>query len=286
MAPRRTAGSVGSVCKGLVVLIGATGCLAAAAYAASHAVRGQGLQDPAQARRLIDPERRRGVGALVALGRGPRGGRLGAMASGAAPPAPLLTRHPAKASLSTTAAFRLQSDGSGMRLVCRLDRGRWRPCGLVVAYQGLARGRHRFRVRALDRLGRSSRTTRFAWEIADPAEFSIAPASSALAPLDPGAAPSEIPLLLTNPNRRAIYVTEVSVAVTESPPGCDAATNLSLIPAGASVDAPLRIPAHATVGLPAPGVSAPAIQLRDLPVDQDACKGASFALAFHGSARG
>jgi hypothetical protein len=40
------------------------------------------------------------------------------------------------------------------------------------------------------------------------------------------------------------------------------------------------------VTLPAPGVSPPAIQLRDLPFNQDACQGARFPLAFSGEARG
>jgi hypothetical protein len=38
--------------------------------------------------------------------------------------------------------------------------------------------------------------------------------------------------------------------------------------------------------LPAVGVAAPTIQLRDLPVNQDACQSASFPLSFSGSARG
>ncbi len=62
--------------------------------------------------------------------------------------------------------------------------------------------------------------------------------------------------------------------------------NLALSGSSASSSAPLMIPARGWVSLPAPGVSAPAIRLLDLPINQDACKNAQFTLAFHGSAHG
>ena len=46
------------------------------------------------------------------------------------------------------------------------------------------------------------------------------------------------------------------------------------------------MPAGGSFRLPAQGVTTPSIQLRDLPVNQDACKNARFALEFTGSARG
>lgn len=285
--PRRwTARRVGPAGKALVALIGATGCLAAVAYAATgHAVRRQDLVNPAGPRRLIDPARHLGLAGREAVGGRRQSGRRGAMAAQLGPAAPLLTGHPARSSYSTSAAFRLSRPAAGERLICRLDRRHWRRCRARIRYRDLADGRHRFRVRAVDRRGRVSPATRFAWDVVAPAAFSIA-AATAPEPLFPGAAPSQIPLRLTNPNRRAIWVTGVSVEVTASPPGCDAAANLALIPSSASAQAPLWIPAESTVQLPAPGVSAPAIQLRDLPVDQDACRGGGFTLAFHGSAHG
>ena len=102
----------------------------------------------------------------------------------------------------------------------------------------------------------------------------------------PGAPAQTLPLTVTNPNPVPIFLTGLTVAATSDPSGCASAANLVLTPAPISAAAPLRVPAHGSVHLPAPGVGAPAIQLRDLPVNQDACQGASFPLAFSGSARG
>jgi hypothetical protein len=48
----------------------------------------------------------------------------------------------------------------------------------------------------------------------------------------------------------------------------------------------LAVPANGSASLPAAGVAAPTIALRDLPFNQDACQGARFPLAFSGRARG
>jgi hypothetical protein len=74
--------------------------------------------------------------------------------------------------------------------------------------------------------------------------------------------------------------------VTGDPEGCDSADNLELTQSSASSSAPLRIPARGSVSLPAQGVSAPSIRLRELPVNQDACQRAHFPLAFSGEAHG
>jgi hypothetical protein len=95
-----------------------------------------------------------------------------------------------------------------------------------------------------------------------------------------------LPLTIENPNPVPIFVTDLRVAATADPPGCAREENLSLIAASLSSAAPLRVPAGGSASLPAPGVSPPAIQLRDLPVNQDACQGARFPLAFSGEARG
>jgi hypothetical protein len=74
------------------------------------------------------------------------------------------------------------------------------------------------------------------------------------------------------------------VTVPSGPPGCDPAVNLGIVQSDVSSGAPLEVPAHGSVTLPAQGHSAPTIQLLDLPVDQDACQGAAFPLSFNGSA--
>jgi len=91
---------------------------------------------------------------------------------------------------------------------------------------------------------------------------------------------------LTNPNPETIFVTSLTVNVSADPDGCDSATNFELIPATASATTPLEIPAGATVTLPAQGIAAPAIAMRELPFSQDACQGAELPLRFSGEAHG
>ena len=202
------------------------------------------------------------------------------------PPRPAISRHPAKTTLSTNVAFRYVDRQAEVGFQCKLDDDGWKGCGSRVAYRGLAVGAHRFLVRAKAKGGRRSRPALFAWVQAEPKGFSIAADLSGLSRLYPGAAPVALPLVLTNPNSAPISVTALRVAASGDPAGCGSEENLELIPAAVSVARPLKIPAGASVRLPAQGVSPPAISLRDLPVDQDACQGAQFPLAFSGEAHG
>jgi hypothetical protein len=103
--------------------------------------------------------------------------------------------------------------------------------------------------------------------------------------LHPGYPEQPLPVLVTNPNRSAIEVTSLTVAIAEPPPGCSA-ENFTLTPSGASTGAPLQVPAGASVRLPTATVSAPSIGMRDLSVNQDACQGVDVALVFDGEAHG
>jgi hypothetical protein len=102
--------------------------------------------------------------------------------------------------------------------------------------------------------------------------------------LYPGGAALPIPLTLFNPNPIPIHVTSLTVAVASSPEGCAAETNLRLTQSDASSEQPVTVPADAAVTLPTQGVSAPAIALLNLPVNQDACQNATFPLVYTGSA--
>ncbi len=176
-------------------------------------------------------------------------------------------------------------------------------------------GEHRFQVRAIDPPAHPSRATRFDWRVTQPSgetlpsdegqpgrdpppspnpppspepspsglSFSIG-AEGVGAPLYPGATPQTIALTLSNPNDVAIFVTSLSVTVPSGPPGCDPAANLGVVQSDVSSLAPLEVPAHGSVTLPAQGRSAPTIQLVNLPVNQDACQNARFSLSFAGSA--
>ncbi len=198
----------------------------------------------------------------------------------------MITRHPRKLATAPRARFGFAVREPGVRFQCRLDRRQWQACRAPIVFTQLAPGRHAFSVRALDRRGRPGPSARFRWRLLEPKDFSIQPQLADLSPLYPGAPPVPLPLTVANPNPVPIRVTHLRVAATASPPGCERATNLELTPAGVSSSAPLKVPAEGSVALPTPRASAPTIQLRDLPVNQDACQGVRFPLAFSGKASG
>lgn len=201
-------------------------------------------------------------------------------------PRPMITRHPRKTATAARARFSFAVRDPNLRFQCRLDRDRWQACRTPAVLRQLAPGRHGFSVRAVDRRGRHGPPARFQWRLLEPKDFSIAPRLADLSLLYPGAPPVSLPLTIANPNRVPIRVTSLRVAIAADPEGCPSAANLTLTPAGVSSAAPLRVPAGSSVTLPAGAASAPAIQLRDLPVNQDACQRVRFPLSFSGTARG
>lgn len=239
---------------GALLAIGAAASLAVAAYAATAP---------------------RGAGDGAAAGRGSARGWQ-----------PTISRHPGKVALSDRARFAFDGGRRARGFRCNLDRRGWKACRSPIVFSGLVPGGHSFAVRALDRRGRRSATARFRWRVLEPKGFSILPHSAGIGTLFPGAPPTILPLTIENPNPVPIFVTGLRVAATADPPGCARAENLSLIAASLSGAAPLRVPAGSSASLPTPDVSPPAIQLRNLPVNQDACQGARFPLAFSGEARG
>lgn len=240
--------------RALIGLIGIGACFAGVAYAATKHQAGTGSPD-----------------------RKVRSGRL---------PKPKIGDHPDPQSPSTTAKFSFTSRMPGVQFECRLDRAPWKACRPPAGFRRLAVGRHRFSVRAVDRQGRHSAPAKVRWTVLAAKDVSIAPDLSGLSDLYPGAPPIALPLTVSNPNPAPILVTGLRVSVTTDPPGCAGADNLALGQSSASSSTPLEVPAGGSVRLPARGVSAPTIQLRDLPVNQDACRNARFPLEFTGIARG
>jgi hypothetical protein len=177
----------------------------------------------------------------------------------------------------------------------------------------LAQGPHRFRVKALSRMRESSASS-YAWIVdSSPppptttidrplpngdgfADGSAATAggwnrlqvSGSVGGLAPGVW-KRIAVRLTNPNDIDMSVTAliVSASAHSVPSGCDSAGNLELRQSSASAAASLEVPANGSVTLPAQGVSAPRIRLKNLSsVNQDACKGTRFGLSYAGTANG
>jgi hypothetical protein len=194
--------------------------------------------------------------------------------------------HPDKLATSTSAKFGFAVRGSKPRFQCRLDGRAWTACQAPVTYSKLTVGGHSFSVRAVGARGRRGKVARLRWRVLEPMAFSIQPQLAGLGPLYPGAPAQALPLTIANPNPVPIFVTNLQVRAAADPAGCASAENLVLSGSSASSAAPLKVPAGGSASLPAPGVSAPSIALRDLPVSQDACQRAQFPLSFSGTARG
>jgi hypothetical protein len=201
-------------------------------------------------------------------------------------PRPKITMHPDKLATSTSARFSFTARASKPHFQCRLDGRPWSACQAPLSFSKLTPGSHSFSVRSVGPRRKHSKAARFRWQVLEPKDFSITPQLGGLGALYPGAPAQALPLTITNPNPVPIFVTSLQVRATADPPGCGSAENLVLGGASASSATPIEVPASASVSLPAPGASAPTIQLRDLPVSQDACQRAQFPLAFSGTARG
>jgi hypothetical protein len=202
------------------------------------------------------------------------------------PPLPRIARHPADPTSATTATFAFTDGEPRVGFQCSVA-GAWRPCTSPVAYRRLSLGEHHFKVRAIDPPGRPSPVARFDWRTGTRSSESFSISAGEVIGgglLYPGAAPQAIRLTLSNPNDVAISVTSVTVTVSDGPAGCDGATNMSLAQSSVSATAPVQIGPHGSVTLPAQGRSAPTIALVNLPVNQDPCQNARFALNFAGSA--
>jgi hypothetical protein len=228
-----------------------------------------------------------GAVAYAAAPHGPaRPASISQAGSSGAVPRPSITQHPNKMAVSTSAKFGFKARGEEPRFQCRLDGRAWSACRSPVAYSKLAAGSHGFSVRTVAKGGRHSRAARFSWRLLEPQGFAIHPQLAGIGALYPGAPPVPLPLTIANPNPVPILVTGLQVRATADPAGCASAENLILSGSSASSAAPLKVPPSGSVSLPAPGISAPSIQLRDLPVNQDACQRTQFPLAFSGTARG
>jgi hypothetical protein len=192
-----------------------------------------------------------------------------------------IVAHPLRLSVSSTARFRVVAPGYAT-LSCRLDHRAPKPCGPTRIYRRLRPGPHAFFVGTRRPAGRPLRAS-FAWTVLEPRPFTIESRAARVGPLYPGAAPSPIPIVISNPNPVPIIVTALVVAANGGAPGCDPATNLALSAPNLLTAQP-QIPAHGSLALPSATVTAPTIGLRELDVDQDACQRASFDLSFSGSA--
>jgi hypothetical protein len=250
-----------------IALTAALACLGAAAYAASR------------------PEGTGRAPAEADTGASPRREAPSRKAGSARPPRPQLATRTEAIDVRVNARFRFTATGEGLRFLCQLDGGSWKPCRSPHKARGIAAGPHTFAVRAVRR-SRRGPAARFAWTRVDPRPLTVEPRPTSLTALHPGAPPQTIPVRVANPNSVPVRVTALTIAVSADPPGCPASPNLELGPSSLSPTAPLVLPAGGELVLPTAAIAAPTIALRELPFNQDACQGASFPLRVDAEARG
>lgn len=201
------------------------------------------------------------------------------------PPAPVLQQYPPDPTTGATQTFTWTEAESGTTFQCAAENGIYASCTSPYTYvvNTNNNGQHQFSVKAFDAAGNASAATNYSFKVAkDTAttgvQFSV---TGDVGGLVPGVW-RPITVHITNPNASAIYVTSLTVQVSNSPSSCAAADNIELQQSPVSSSSPVVVAANA--GSDVPAASAPRIRLKDLPTNQDACKGASFTLAYSGSA--
>jgi hypothetical protein len=201
------------------------------------------------------------------------------------PPKPTISGHPSDPSSSASATFTFGDREAGARFECRLDGASWTTCTSPATYNGLAAAEHHFRVRAFDAAGNRSDDVDFEWKVTQSSGKAFTISGGFAGTLSPGRS-GPLALTVTNPNSAAIVVTSLVVTIQpgSTKPGCDGPTNLQVTQSNVSATNTLSVPAGGHVTLPAGGVSAPQLLMRDLATSQDACKGAAFTFGYSGSA--
>jgi hypothetical protein len=260
-------GQRGWLLNALAAAIGFGICLGVGAYAVTLPAPGSARPTASTWRALLPPPTR-----IAAAG----GSRY----------APRIVGHPALSATASSATFRFTEPAGARGFQCRLDREEWAACHSPVVLNGLSLGRHDFLVRGEGPAGRADESALFPWTVFEPRPVSILPQLSDLSDLYPGAVPVVLPVEVVNPNSSPIAVTHLEVSVSRDSPGCPSAENLELIPSNVSSARPLRLRPGESTWLPSGGILAPAIRLRDLPANQNACERAQFPLVFSGTAHG
>jgi subtilisin family serine protease len=98
-------------------------------------------------------ERKRGLRDRVSTGGRLNANRSLAIAMDHVAPNTTITKRPRGRTTSSKAKFKFRSNEPGSSFQCKHMSGRWQACSSPKVYAGLGAGRHRFRVRAIDRNG-------------------------------------------------------------------------------------------------------------------------------------
>jgi hypothetical protein len=204
-----------------------------------------------------------------------------------APAAPTITSKPAATTFDTGAQFTFTIP-SGTTATCGLDGVVPSGCTSPANFTKLAIGQHCIDIRTIDLATNVSVPASYCWTIVAKDNFAISGSITDM--FAPGVTRS-VNLTFGNANNFAIKVVSVTITVQDATtkngqpvPSCIGSQNLAVTQA---FSGPVTVPANTTAtlsGLGVPPAQWPQLRMPNLPVNQDACKGASFKLTYTGTA--
>lgn len=198
-----------------------------------------------------------------------------------APPPPSITSGPEAETASKSASFSFSDSQPAVTFLCAKDDHTFATCSSPNTYDTISQGEHTFYVEARDAAGNVSAPASYTWTIVK--GFAIE--GNLSGELAPGVS-QPLHLTITNPNAKAMVVTSLQVSANSASTkaGCDAPTNLQVTQSNVSESNVLKVAAKGgKVTLPSGTVTAPQVLMKNLPSNQDACKGASFTLSYSGN---
>lgn len=199
------------------------------------------------------------------------------------PPEPVLSEKPADPTTSRNAHFRITDAEAGVTFRCRLDGGAYASCGPVANFNNLDIDEHCLDVHAADAAGNPSPDTRWCWSIILRGGF---PVSGDVDDLFAPGVTQPLNLVIGNPYNFTIRVTAVTITVGATTGNEECAGPLNLTVAQ-GLTVPVDVPRNSTRSLQQLGVAEadwPRLKMPNLETDQDACKNATFSLAYTGEA--
>jgi hypothetical protein len=198
------------------------------------------------------------------------------------PPEPVLGTKPDDPNGDGIANFDWTESEAGATFKCSIENRPFSAC--TSPYRTIVDvsndGTHQFAVRAYDAAGNFGETD-YSWKVLH--AVNVVADGNAVGQLYPGGPTRPIALTLHNPNNFPVTISAITVTVSASPPGCDAATNVVVQPSnvgnGPSPQT-VTVSANSNLTLPSGTASAPTIRLLNLPSSQDACKNGAFTLSY------
>jgi hypothetical protein len=211
------------------------------------------------------------------------------------PGAPSLTKRPDNPTYNATNFFEWTGPTDAVAYQCSKENGAWTSCSSPDTWviETGNYGLHQFAVRSVDAAGNTSAPTAYTFKYEKKLPTTGLPfdISGSVDGLTIGLW-RDVHVTVTNPNSVTIYVSTLSMAVGSQEKNPDSVGDVCTRDRDLAFDQPvfpagqlLAVGPGQSVTLPAQGVTAPRIRLKNLSdVNQDSCKNASFDLTFSGTA--